>query len=142
MTSAQPINLKQEDIEMAVFLHTRIRVSDLDRSIQFYCDNLGFELRGRNDKSPAGNQLAFLELPGNQHEIELTYSPDYDVKVPSDLMHFAVGVPDLTAFCQDLEYKGISIWPGDWKEKFTTGGLKMAFIDDPDGYEIELLERP
>jgi lactoylglutathione lyase len=55
-------------------------------------------------------------------------------------MHFAIGVPDLIAFCDDLERRGIEIWPDGWREKFPLG-RKMAFIDDPDGYEIELLER-
>ena len=49
---------------MAVFLHTRIRVSDLDKSIQYYCDHFGFVLKSRSDKSPAGNQICHLELPG------------------------------------------------------------------------------
>src|SRR5690606_39720514 len=70
-------------------LHTRFRVSDLERSIRWYCDNLGFQVTRRTDRSPAGNQLAFLELPGNDHAIELCYSPDYDLKVPEDLMHIA-----------------------------------------------------
>ena len=126
---------------MAVLLHTRIRVSDLDKSIQYYCDHFGFVLKSRTDKSPAGNQVCHLELPGNAHTVELTYSDDYELKVPEDLMHFAIGVPDLIAFCDGLEGKGIEIWPGDWRETFPTG-RKMAFVDDPDGYEIELLERP
>lgn len=125
---------------MAKFLHTRIRVSDLERSIEFYCNHLGFVLTRRTDRSPAGNQLAFLELPGNEHALELCYSPDYKLNVPEDLMHIAIGVPDLIAFCDELEKKGIEIWPSDWRETFPQG-RKMAFIDDPDGYEIELLER-
>ncbi len=125
---------------MAKFLHTRIRVSDLERSIKFYCDNLGFVLTRRTDRSPAGNQLAFLELPGNEHALELCYSPDYKLNVPEDLMHIAIGVPDLIAFCDELEKKGIEIWPSDWRQTFPTG-MKMAFITDPDGYEVELLER-
>lgn len=124
---------------MPKFLHTRIRVSDLDRSIDFYVKNLGFELARRTDKSPAGNQLAFLELPGNEAFLELCYSPDYDLNVPEDLMHIAIGFQDLTAKCADLEQNGVSIWPDQWREKFKE--RKMAFIDDPDGYEIELLER-
>src|SRR5690606_36825588 len=55
----------QEGSTVAKLLHTRFRVSDLDRSIRWYCDNLGFTLTRRTDRSPAGNQLAFLELPGN-----------------------------------------------------------------------------
>ena len=125
---------------MAIFLHTRIRVSDLDQSIKWYQDHLGFQVISRSDKSPAGNQIVHLELPGNDHTLELTYSEDYDVNVPEDLMHFAIGVPDLIAFCNQLENEGVEIWPSDWRQTFPTG-RKMAFIDDPDGYEVELLER-
>lgn len=124
---------------MAKLLHTRFRVSDLDRSIQWYCDNLGFRLTRRTDRSPAGNQLAFLELPGNEHFIELCYSPDYELRVPEDLMHIAISVPDLIAFCDELEKKGLEIWPSNWRETFPNGH-KMAFLTDPDGYEVELLE--
>ncbi|MFQ5780826.1 MAG: VOC family protein [Nitrospiria bacterium] len=124
---------------MARFLHTRIRVGDLDRSIAFYCKHLGFRVKRRTDRSPSGNHIAHLELPGNEHTLELTWSADYDLKVPEDLMHLAIGVPDLIAFCDRLEKGGIEIWPDGWREKFVSGG-KMAFITDPDGYEIELLE--
>ena len=125
---------------MPVFLHTRIRVSDLDGSIKFYCDNLGFQVKSRSDRSPQGNQVAHLELPGNLHTLELTYSDDYKLEVPEDLMHLAIGYPDLIATCAELEGKGIEIWPDGWRQVFASG-RKMAFIDDPDGYEIELLER-
>ena len=54
-------------------------------------------------------------------------------------MHLAIAVPDLIGFCDTLENNGIEIWPSDWRTTFPTG-RKMAFIDDPDGYEIELLE--
>lgn len=123
------------------FLHTRIRVSDLDRSIDWYCQHCGFEVFKRNDKSPSGNQLAHLQLPGNEHMLELTYSPDYKVEFPEDLMHTCIGVDDIVTFCQKLEDAGVDVWPGNWKEKFTSGGSKMAFITDPDGYEVEILER-
>ena len=125
---------------MAVFMHTRIRVGNLDEAIKYYCDNFGFVVRSRSDKSPAGNQIAHLELPGNEHGWELTYSPDYKLNVPEDLMHIAIGVPDLIACCDELEKKGLTIWPDDWRTSFVTG-RKMAFVTDPDGYEIELLER-
>ena len=120
-------------------LHTRIRVSDLDRSVEFYTDHLGFRVLSRSDRSPQGNQIVHLELPGNAHTIELTWSADYQVNVPEDLLLFAIGVPDLIAVCDELEIRGIEIWPDEWREKFQTG-RKMAFVDDPDGYEIELLE--
>ena len=61
---------------MAVFLHTRVRVSDLDLSIKWYEEHLGFRVISRSDKSPAGNQIVHLELPGNAHTLELTYSDD------------------------------------------------------------------
>ncbi|MCG3149975.1 MAG: hypothetical protein PCFJNLEI_03442 [Verrucomicrobiae bacterium] len=124
---------------MPKFLHTRIRVSNLDRTIAFY-ENLGFQCTRRTDKSPAGNQLAFLELAGNDHFLELCYSPDYKLAVPEDLMHTALGYADLIAKCDELEKKGIAIWPADWRQKFPAGN-KMAFVTDPDGYEVELLER-
>ena len=77
---------------MARFLHTRIRVGDLDRSADWYCTHLGFVVKSRTDKSPAGNHVAHLELPGNEHTYELTWSADYDLKVPEDLMHIAIAV--------------------------------------------------
>ncbi|SVE61990.1 uncharacterized protein METZ01_LOCUS514844 [marine metagenome] len=124
---------------MARFLHTRVRVSNLDNSIDWYCKHLGFKVLSRTDKSPSGNHVAHLELPGNEHSFELTYSADYQLAVPEDLMHIAISVPDLIACCDELEKNGVEIWPGDWRETFPNG-RKMAFIDDPDGYEIELLE--
>ena len=122
------------------FLHTRIRVSDLERSIDWYTRACGFEVHKRNDKSPSGNQIVHLRLPGNAHMLELTYSPDYKVEFPEDLMHTCIGVEDIIAYCGHLEADGFEIWPSDWKTKFSSGGLKMAFITDPDGYEVEILE--
>jgi len=125
---------------MIKFLHTRVRVSDLDRSIDWYCRHVGFKVLKRSDKSPAGNQIVHLELPGNEHTFELTYSPDYKVEFPEDLMHICIGVDDIVAYCDQLEKDGLEVWPGDWREKFGSGGMKMAFITDPDGYEVEILE--
>ncbi|MEX2579563.1 MAG: VOC family protein [Verrucomicrobiales bacterium] len=126
---------------MLKFLHTRIRVSDLEATIDFY-EKLGFKLTRRTDKSPAGNQLAFLELEGNEHFLELCYSPDFEVAFPEDLMHTAVGVEDILEYCDQLEQKGLEIWPEDWRTSFPSGEKqKMAFVTDPDGYEVEILER-
>lgn len=124
---------------MIRFLHTRIRVQDLDRSIAFYTQ-LGFAEKERKG-SPQGNQLAFLELSGNDVFLELTWSDDYTTQCPEDLMHIALGVPDIVEYCDRLERHGIEIWPSGWREKFTTGERKMAFVTDPDGYEVEILER-
>ena len=123
---------------MIKFLHTRIRVSKPAKSIEFY-KKVGFEL-GQQKKSPQGNELAFMHLPDNEHFLELTYSPDYKVTVPDDLMHTCVGVLDIVDYCTKLEDQKIEIWPGGWREKFSTGERKMAFITDPDGYEVEILE--
>ena len=122
------------------FLHTRIRVGDMDKSIKFY-ENLGFKLTRRNDNSPAGNRLAFLELEGSEHFLELCYSPEFIVEFPEDLMHTCVGVENITGYCDQLEKKGIEIWPEEWRRKFLDENSKMAFVTDPDGYEVEILER-
>ena len=124
---------------MIKFLHTRIRVSNPEASIAFY-QKIGFEL-GEQKTSPQGNQLVFLHLPGNEHFLELTHSPDYNVDFPEDLMHTCVGVSDIVEYCGKLENDGIEIWPDQWREKFTSGERKMAFVTDPDGYEVEILEQ-
>lgn len=121
------------------FLHTRIRVSDLDNTIRFY-ELLGF-VCVKKSTSPAGNKLAYLEVPGNSHQLELCWSPEYKLAVPEDLMHTCVGVDDIISYCDGLEKNGIEIWPGDWRTSFADGGLKMAFVTDPDGYEVEVLEK-
>lgn len=123
---------------MIRFLHTRIRVRDLDGSIAFY-RRLGYSLRDRKD-SPQGNQLAFLELPGNEVFLELCHSPEYTASCPEDLMHTALGVSNIINYCDRLESAGIEVWPPDWRRKFTAGDRKMAFVTDPDGYEVEILE--
>ncbi len=124
---------------MIKFLHTRIRVSDLDQSVDFY-SKLGFELGERKD-SPQGNRLAFLHIPASEHFLELCYSPEFDVTFPEDLMHTAVGVESVIDYCDKLENDGIEIWPSGWREKFADpANRKMAFVTDPDGYEVEILE--
>lgn len=124
---------------MIRFLHTRIRVRDLDRSVAFY-EKLGYSPSQRKD-SPQGNQLVFMELPGNDVFLELTHSPDYTATCPEDLMHTCLGVPDIIDYCDKLEKAGLEIWPDDWRGKFVDDGRKMAFVTDPDGYEVEILER-
>ena len=124
---------------MIKFLHTRLKVGNLERSIAFY-EKLGFRCIKRTEKSPQGNELVFLELAGNEHLLELTYSKNVAPQVPEDLVHTALGVPDLIATCDELEKQGMNIWPDGWREKFKIE-KKMAFVTDPDGYEVELLER-
>jgi len=121
---------------MIKFLHTRIRVSDMQKSIDWYCQNCGFEIHSGPRTSPQGNSITHLRLPGNEHMLELTHSPDFKVEFPEDLMHTCIGVDDLKAYCAKLEDLGTEVWPGNWREKEDFG---MAFITDPDGYEVEIL---
>ena len=108
---------------------------DIDRSVKFYTDLFGFR-KLRESTSPAGNRLAFLELPGNNTLIELCYQPNApDFEFPEDIFHFAFSVPDLDAFRKRWEPEGIEFWP----EGGPVGG-RFYFIDDPDGYEIEVLK--
>lgn len=119
----------------AKFLHCRIRVRDLERSIKFYTEVFGFKKAGEH-ASPAGNQLAFIELPGNNTQIELCYQPNSpDFSFPEDIFHFAFSVPDLDEFRRRWEPEGIEFWP----EEGPVNG-NFYFIDDPDGYEIEVLK--
>lgn len=124
---------------MIKFLHTRIRVKSLDESISFY-EKLGYSL-AKKKASPQGNSLAFMELEGNDVFLELTWSADYAETCPEDLMHTALGVPDIIEYCDKVEKAGIEIWPSGWREKFEGGENRMAFVTDPDGYEVEILER-
>ena len=127
---------------MAVtFDHTRIRVSNIESSIDWYSKTCGFQVLKRTEKSPSGNQLAHLQIPGSSHNLELTHSPDYELKVPEDLVHTCIRVDDIVAYSEMLESLDLAIdlWPSNWREKFVEG-KKMAFITDPDGYEVEILE--
>lgn len=123
------------------FDHTRIRVSNLEASVNWYTKTCGFEVLRRTDKSPSGNQLAHLHIPGSAHKLELTYSPDFKVQFPEDLIHTCIRVENINDYCAYLERLDLKIdlWPSDWQEKFVDG-KKMAFITDPDGYEVEVLE--
>ena len=127
---------------MAVtFDHTRIRVSNIESSIDWYSKTCGFQVLKRTEKSPSGNQLAHLQIPGSNHNLELTHSPDYELNVPEDLVHICIRVDDIVAYTEMLESLDLAIdlWPNNWREKFAEG-KKMAFITDPDGYEVEILE--
>jgi lactoylglutathione lyase len=120
-------------------LHTRMRVSDLDQTIQFYTNVLGLEVLERKT-SPRGSQLAFLKVPNSDELIELTsFPPSGPVKVQEDLVHLAFQVESLDETITSLNAKGIKITDGPTQ---TSSGSRFIFIDAPDGYEIELIERP
>lgn len=118
-------------------LHTRMRVDDLDRTVNFYKDILGLEEISRKE-SPRGSKLVFLQTPDSDELIEITFFPDSGpVQVQEDLMHLAFEVDDLEAFGKHLEAHGLSFSDGPTK---SSSGV-FAFIDAPEGYEIELIQR-
>lgn len=120
-------------------LHTRMRVNDLARTVKFYQDALGLKL-SRQHTSPRGAQLAFLATPNSDEEIEICQMPAgaEPVQVQPDLMHLAFEVEDLAAFADALKAKGYALSDGPTQ---TGSGSVIAFIDAPEGYEIELIQR-
>lgn len=120
-------------------LHTRMRVNDLERTVKFYQEALGLRL-ARRHTSPRGAQLAFLQTPHSDEEIEICQMPAGApaVQVQPDLMHLAFEVEDLAAFAAGLRQKGYELSDGPTQ---TGGGSVIAFIDAPEGYEIELIQR-
>jgi lactoylglutathione lyase len=119
-------------------LHTRMRVNDLERTVKFYEQALGLKV-ARRHTSPRGAQLAFLSVPNGEEEIELTQLNGAPaVQVQPDLMHLAFEVENLAKFAEELKNKGIPLSDGPTK---TGSGSTIAFIDAPEGYEIELIEK-
>src|SRR5579871_5820149 len=119
-------------------LHTRYRVNDLEKTVAFYRDVLGLEERGRH-KSPRGSELVFMKAPESDEEIELcSYPASGPVQVQPDLTHLAFQVDDLEAFAKEIEKKGVKLSDGPTK---SGSGSMFAFVDAPEGYEIELIQR-
>ena len=127
------------------FLHTMLRVRDLDKSLDFYTRMLGMELLRRRDFEGGRFTLAFVGYgPENTHTVlELTHNWDQeeDYDQGSAFGHLAVAVPDVYATCAALEAEGVSIPRPAGPMKFGDGKTHMAFIEDPDGYKIELIQR-
>lgn len=118
-------------------LHTRYRVNDLDKSVAFYRDVLGCR-EVRRSESPRGSSLVFMAVPNSEEQIELTYFPaSGPVQVQPDLTHLAFEVGDLEAFARHASARGYPLTDGPTK---TSSGHVIAFIDAPDGYEIELIQ--
>lgn len=116
-----------------------MRVSDMDQTIAFYRDVLGLEVVERKT-SPRGSHLAFLRVPNSDELIELcSFPPSGPVKVQEDLVHLAFQVDNLEETIASLTTKGIQITDGPTT---TSSGSRFIFIDAPDGYEVELIERP
>ena len=119
--------------------HTRYRVSELEKSVDFYKRVLGLE-EVRRHKSPRGSELVFLNAPESEELIELCYFPNSGpVKVQEDLTHLAFIVDSLEAFGKHLESTGETFSDGPTMKLDGSGGF--AFVDAPEGYEVELIER-
>ena len=124
-------------------LHTMIRVRDLDRSLDFYTRLLGMTELRKKDYSGGKFTLAFVGYGGEADHTVIELTHNWDQEEPYDLGsgfgHVAIGVPDIYATCERLKAEGVAIPrpPGPMKH----GTTVIAFIEDPDGYKIELIER-
>ena len=118
-------------------LHTRYRVRDLEKTVSFYKDVLGLK-ELRRHTSGRGSQLVFLKAPEGDEEIEICkFDQSGPVAVGRDLTHLAFEVDDLEKFAREAAAKGYPLSDGP----HSTGSSKIAFIDAPEGYEVELIER-
>ncbi|HEX9046425.1 MAG TPA: VOC family protein [Verrucomicrobiae bacterium] len=125
-------------MKVGKLLHTRYRVNDLERTVKFYRDVLGLD-EIRRHKSPRGSELVFLQAPGSAELVEITHYPaSGPVQVQPDLTHLAFEVDDMAAFEKHLAQHGLKFSDGP-----ITGssGSVIAFIDAPEGYEIELIQK-
>jgi len=117
-------------------LHTRYRVKDLEKTVSFYKDVLGLK-ELRRQRSGRGSQLVFLKAPESDEEIEICkFDESGPVVVGLDLTHLAFEVNNLEEFAKETAAKGYPL--SDGPHKSSSG--KIAFIDAPEGYEIELIE--
>jgi lactoylglutathione lyase len=124
-------------------LHTMIRVFDLEKSIAFYTGQLGMKLLRRKDYPSGEFTLAFVGYGDEESNAVIELTHNWGQKEPYQLGtafgHLAVGVPDIYGTCERLAKAGVKIPrpPGPMKH----GGSVIAFIEDPDGYKIELIEK-
>ena len=115
-----------------------MRVNDLERTVKFYEQALGLTV-ARRSVSPRGAQIVFLATPNSDEEIEICQLPNSpSVQVQPDLMHLAFEVEDLAAFTKEIERRGFKLSDGPTP---TSSGSVIAFIDAPEGYEVELIQR-
>ena len=120
-------------------LHTRYRVDDLEKTVHFYTGVLGLREVKRH-KSPRGSELVFLKADESEELIEICYFPDSgSVKVQEDLTHLAFQVDSLEEFGKHLKSLGLTFSDGP---TYKENGGGFAFIDAPEGYEIELMQMP
>lgn len=141
-TTEQSVSALQ-DMSGSRMLHTMLRVFDLDKSIDFYTRLLGMTLLRKKDFPGGKFTLAFVGYGDESDHTVLELTHNWDQEDPYDLGnaygHIAIGVPDIYAACERLAAEGVKIPrpPGPMKH----GSTVIAFIEDPDGYKIELIER-
>ena len=124
------------------FLHTMLRVTNLERSIEFYTNVLNMRLLRQSENTQYSYTLAFLgyEDESDSTVLEQTYNWDTSTyEMGNAFGHLAIGCDDIYATCQQLSSAGATICraPGPVKG----GSSIIAFVEDPDGYKIELIER-
>ena len=125
------------------FLHTMLRVLDLEKSIDFYTRHLGMKMLSRKDYPSGEFTLAFVGFGDEKSHSVIELTHNWGQKEPysigSGFGHLAISVPDIYGTCEKLSKEGVKIPrpPGLMKH----GGSVIAFIEDPDGYKIELIER-
>jgi lactoylglutathione lyase len=118
-------------------LHTRYRVSDLDKTVHFYKEVLGLK-ETRRSKSPRGSELVFFKAPGSDEEIEICkFDGSGPVNVGSDITHLAFEVDNIEEFAKQAAAKGYPLSDGPTD---AGGGSVIAFVDAPEGYEVELIQ--
>ena len=125
-------------MKVGKLLHTRYRLNDLEHTVKFYKEILGLD-EVRRHKSPRGSELVFMQAPGSEELIELCYFPSSGpVQVQPDLTHLAFEVESLDEFGKHLARHGLKFSDGPTMKEDGSG---IAFIDAPEGYEIELIQR-
>jgi lactoylglutathione lyase len=127
-------------------LHTMLRVGHLDRSVAFYTDVLGMKLLRTTKRPEQKYDLAFLGYGSNPEHAELELTYNYGVEqyeLGSAYGHIAIGVPDVAATCAAVRDKAAALGGAITREPGPVKGgtTVIAFITDPDGYKIELIER-
>lgn len=123
-------------------LHTMIRVNDLDESLRFYCERLGMTLLRKQDYPGGRFTLAFVGYgdEASHSVVELTYNWDtHHYEIGNGFGHLAIGVDDIYKVCDALRAHGVKVVrePGPMQH----GSTVIAFVEDPNGYRIELIQR-
>jgi lactoylglutathione lyase len=127
---------------MNQFLHTMIRVNNLDESLKFYCDALGMNLLRKRDYPNGEFTLAFVGYGDEKSNtvVELTHNwGTSSYEQGGAFGHLAIGVDDIYSTCNKLKEHGVKVVREPGPMKF--GGPEIAFIEDPNGYKIELIQR-